>query len=146
VKRSKILVGLTSAVAAGAMTIHPAGAAQAAPTSTCTVASFGPLCIYWGQSYNDSHSGVVEAVSNFPVSGSTSYKYLSAGTGQGQFIGNNNGSVINDDTTCTAFLWYSTGSSGPELTLSRHGTTGDEKAGSAQGTLLNNLRSLSWAC
>lgn len=145
-KRSRILAGVVGIAAAGAMALLPAGSAQAAPTSSCTAASFGPLCIYWGQSYNDSHSGVVEAVSNFPTSGSTSYKYLSSGTGQGQYIGNNNGSVINDDTTCTAFLWYGTSSTGPELTLSKHGTTGDRKAGTGQGQLLNNLRSLSWSC
>lgn len=145
-KRSRILAAAAAVAAAGAMALLPATAAQASPSSSCTVASYGPLCIYWGQSYNGSHTGVPEAVSNFPVSGSTSYKYLSSGTGQGEYIGNNNGSVSNDDSTCTAFLWYDQNYSGPELTLTKHGLTGYQKAGSAQGSLLNNLRSLSWSC
>lgn len=145
--RSKIAIGIASIGAAVAMAVLPAAAANADATSTCTVAAVsGQSCIYWGQAYNNSHSGVLEAVSNFPVSGSTSYKYLSSGTGAGEYIGNNNGSVANDDTQCTLFLWYNQNDSGPELTLSVYGTSGAKKAGSGLGSLLNNLRSQSWSC
>ena len=124
-----------------------AGPASATPTSSCTVAADGPGCLFYSQAYNGSHTGVPELVSNFPTSGSTAYTFKSAGSGQGQRIGNNNGSNRNADTACSVILWYNTGaSSGPSVVLNKYGTGVYQRKGSELGTLLNNLRSQSWSC
>jgi hypothetical protein len=136
----------TAGVLASAMAITTTPA-HANPTTDCPIGpSFGVDCIFWGQGYDGSHSGVVETVSDFPVSGSTSYVYVSSGTGQGEYIGNNNGSNINTDTACRLNIWYDPGYAGHEVTFMPHGTSQFEAAGSGLGFLLNNIRSQNWSC
>lgn len=142
---SRILAGIASVVAFLAVSFFASSPANAI-TSTCTIAAYGDSCIYWGQSYNGSHAGVAEAVSDFPVSGTTSYRYMSSGTGQKEFIGNNNGSNRNYDTVCTLTIWYNPGYSGYTLTLPTYPLSGYQRAGSGLGTLLNNIRAQSWYC
>lgn len=141
------IAGCAAAVAAlAAPVLLAAGPAQAAPRANCTSGAFQDHCIFWGQSYNGSHTGVAEAVDNFPVGGSTPYVYLSSGTGQGQYIGNNNGSDRNLDTACAVTIWYDPGPGGPNITLSKYPQSGYQRAGSQLGTLLNNIRAQSWNC
>lgn len=125
-----------------------ASPASAAPRANCVSGAFQDHCIFWGQAYDGSHTGVAEAVSNFPVSGSTSYRFLSSGSGQGQYIGNNNGSDRNLDTACAVTLWYDPNppNSGPHLTLSRYPQSGYQRAGSQLGSLLNNIRAQTRTC
>lgn len=115
--------------------------AGASVGTDCSTPQSG-LCEYWGQSYDGSHSRIynVTEVANLPVSGSTPYVFLSSGSGNGEYLGNNNGSVRNYNDV-SVNLYYNTNFSGPELTLSQYNTSGYQKAGSAQGSLLNNLRS-----
>lgn len=149
-KQSRILAGAAAVVAFLAVSFFAAGPAQAA-TSTCSIGYItGQSCIHWGQSYNGSQSGVTEAVENFPVSGSTSYVYLGSGSGQGQFIGNNNGSNRNLDTLCYLTIWYNPASggvfSGISRTFTPYPNAGYQAAGSGLGTLLNNIRGQTWSC
>ncbi len=128
-KRSRILGGLAAVAATTAMAVLPAGPAQAATPADCPVGTHGPVCVYWDGGYTGTHFAVA---------------YSS--TGRNVSDPNSNGSVVNESTGCLAYLWYNTGESGPELTLTKNGTTGDRKSGSGQGQLLNNLRSVSWGC
>lgn len=140
---------LAAGVAAASALIAPmiiASPASAAPRANCVSGAFQDHCIFWGQSYNNSRTGVAEVVDNFPVSGSTAYRYLSAGTGQGEYIGNNNGSDRNLDTACAVTLWYNPGQGGPHVGLTRYPQSGHQRAGSQLGVLLNNIRSQSWVC
>ena len=117
---------------------------DATVSATCGHSEQG-LCEYWGQSYDGSHSMInhVAEVPNLPISGSTSYVFVSSGTGHGEYLGNNNGSVRNY-ADVSINLYYNTNYSGPELTLSQWNTSGYSKAGSQQGSLLNNLRSFTF--
>lgn len=147
VKRNPILVCLVSVgafIAAMLAVVSPASA----QTASCAPAAYGPSCIFWGQNYNGSHTGVVGAVPNFPVSGSTDYVYKSSGAGHGQYLGNNNGSNWNRDTVCRVHLWYNPNYSGYEVTLDVYGSGNGvaRKKGSQLGHLLNNLRSQGWSC
>lgn len=149
-KRSRILAVTISILAFVGATFFAASPASAV-NATCVIGAYGDDCIYWGQSYNGSHSGVSEEVLNFPVSGTTEYKYLSAGSGQGQYLGNNNGSNRNYDSVCVLTIWYNPASSGgvfsgPSLTLAKYPLSGYGRAGSGLGTLLNNIRGQSWTC
>ena len=145
--RSKVLIALTAAgalVAAMVLAASPAFA-NTDPSSSCPILSGGGYdCIFYGESYNGSHTGVYYSNPDFPVSGSTQWVYLSSGAGQGEYLGNNNGSNRNTDRTDPLHIWYSPDSSGYEVTLSPYGTSGYEKAGSQLGHLLNNIRSQSW--
>jgi len=121
-----------------------AGGSEASVSSSCSQSLYG-LCEYWGQSYDGAHSMIynVTEVANLPVSGSTSYVFLSSGSGQNQYLGNNNGSLRNY-ADVSINLFYNTNYSGPELTLGQGNVSGSgsAKKGSEQGSLLNNLRSL----
>lgn len=142
--RITLVLAATAALAAGGLAT--AGSASASPTTNCAVAPYGPNCIFYSQNYDGSHTGVPENLSNFPVSGSTAYRYLSSGSGQGQYLGNNNGSLSNRDNVCAVTAWYSTNSRGPFLTLTRYGVGVYQARGAQQGQLLNNIRSQSWGC
>jgi hypothetical protein len=117
-------------------------------TSSCPVGGYGTGvdCIFYSEAYNGSHTGVLYGVLNFPVSGSTEYKYLSSGAGQGQYIGNNNGSNRNTNTGYYYRIYYSQNLAGYQVTLSPYGATGYERAGSQLGNLLNNIRSQEIYC
>jgi hypothetical protein len=145
VKLSRVAACLAASAALLAPAII-ASPASATPRANCVSGAYQDHCIFWGQSYNGSHTGVAEPVANFPVSGSTPYVYLSSGTGRGERIGNNNGSDRNLDTACTAILWYDPNHRGPNIALTRYPQSGYQRAGSALGTLLNNIRSQSWVC
>jgi len=142
-KRSAIAVA-AAVVLAGQLAW--AANSDAAVSGSCSHSLYG-LCEYWGQSYNDSHTMIynVSGVANLPISGSTSYVFKSSGSGQGEYLGNNNGSVRNYADT-SVNLYYNTNYSGPELTLSQWNSSGsgNGKAGSGQGSLLNNLRSFTF--
>jgi|SRR5215831_14480689 len=139
------------AVVAGAL-IGVAPPAQAAGVSP----SCGPVrwqgydavCFYWGQSYNGSHSFVYDTgqTANFPVSGQTNLVFTSLGTGQWEYIGNNNGSVRNYNYSERTALFYDPNFGGPSIILSAYGLSGYQRAGSQQGQLLNNVRSMLRPC
>ncbi|MEJ3748574.1 hypothetical protein WEI85_35500 [Actinomycetes bacterium KLBMP 9797] len=143
---SRIAAGIAASVALVAPAVLIGGPASATPHAPCVIGPEEDHCIYWGQSYSGSHSGVPEEVANFPVSGATPYIYLAAGSGQGERIGNNNGSDQNLDTTCEVTLWYDPNFAGPSVTLTSYPLSGHQRAGSQLGTLLNNIRSQDWAC
>ncbi|RQX12213.1 hypothetical protein DDE19_29015 [Micromonospora ureilytica] len=121
-----------------AATLLPAGPAQAIDDNC---GEQNGHCIYWGQNYNGSHSNVVESVPNYPTSGSTPYTFRSSGSGQGQRIGNNNGSNRNYLQRCRIRLWYNPNYSGPNVVLAQYGDPGWQRRGSELGSLLNNIRS-----
>lgn len=140
-RTSKVLATTGIALATLLAVLLPAAPASAAVKSTCT-STAGDLCIYWGQSFDGSKSGVDNSsVSNYPVSGSTGYIYVAAGMGQGQYLGNNNGSTRNYHRTCQQRLYYDPSFGGTFITLGRYLQSGYSKAGTEQGALLNNLRS-----
>ncbi|GIH07560.1 hypothetical protein Rhe02_56270 [Rhizocola hellebori] len=139
-RRQSVLASITSAVAFISVALLPAAPAQAA-TVDANCGFQNGHCIYWGQSYNGSHSNISGDVSNYPVSGSTSFTYKSSGTGQGQRIGNNNGSNRNYELFCRIRIWYNANYAGPNLVLAQYGEPGWERAGSQLGVLLNNIRS-----
>jgi len=138
--RSKILTFLGLAATLIAATFFLGSPANANPDANCGIQN--GHCIYWGQSYNNSYANVVEDVSDYPVGGSTVYKYQASGqTGYGQYLGNNNGSNRNYLLFCTIELWYNPGYSGYVVTLAQYSNSGYQQAGSGLGHLLNNLRS-----
>ncbi len=139
-RRRSIITWTTSAVAFIAVALLPAGPANAATVDANCEFENGH-CIYWGQSYNGSHSNISGDVSNYPVSGSTNFTYKSSGTGQGQYIGNNNGSNRNYLLFCRIRIWYNPNYTGASLVLAQYGNPGWERAGSQLGALLNNIRS-----
>lgn len=144
--RPKICLALAGASVLAAATVISALPASAAPTSSCPVGNdTGVDCIFYLEAYDGSHTGVYDIVSNFPVSGSTSYVFLTSGTGKGSYLGNDNGSNRNTDTGTCPTIYYSTGYSGPALSLNKYGLTGYEEAGSGLGSLLNNIRSQNWS-
>ena len=146
-KKSRILSSAAAILLGTAIIVIPGSPASAAVTSTCTLGhSNMQNCIFWGQAYNNSKSGVTGHVSNFPVTGTTGYIYKSAGTGQGQYLGNNNGSNRNMDQHCNMALYYDPNYSGPSLGFAPNPSPGYQKAGSGLGQLLNNMRSQSWLC
>lgn len=117
---------------------------------TCGSGSPSPpgygFCLYWGQNYDGSRTNIdTLGISNFPVGGSTSLTYKSSGSGQGERLGNNNGSVRNYAFNCYYTIYYDTGYNGWSKTLSMWGGDGVypwQLKGSEQGNLLNNVRSL----
>src|SRR6187431_1364516 len=90
--RTRTLLALVAVCIAA--TVFAATPAHAAVSANCGF-DYGGMCVYWGQSYNGSHTNITEEVANYPVGGNTAYKFKSSGTGQGQYIGNNNGSNRN---------------------------------------------------
>lgn len=137
-KRSTGMAALAS-VAATVVALLPGSPAQAAVDGVCGY-QLGH-CIWWGQAYDGSHSNITEPVANYPTSGSTPYTYRSSGSGQGQRIGNNNGSNANFLVFCRIRLWYSPNYSGPAVVMAQYLEPGWARAGSELGTLLNNIRS-----
>jgi hypothetical protein len=137
--RFRIPVYAGSVVAVAAATLMMAAPANADVYPFC--GENDGHCIFWGQNYDGSMSTVVGDVPNFPVSGSTQYTFQSSGTGQGQRIGNNNGSDANYDLFCQVKLWYSPNYAGPSVTLTQEYSTGWARHGSELGSLLNNIRS-----
>lgn len=120
------------------------GCCLAGPSATCEFGAngYGDHCVHWGQNYDGSHSGIWQStVPDFPVTGSTHWVYMSAGTGQGQYIGNNNGSNQNLDRICQLRLFYDPGYGTPSVTLGTYGSSTWQKQGGGLGTLLNNIRS-----
>jgi len=107
----------------------------------CTVQAYGDHCVFWSQAYSGAYAGDPGWIPDWSL-----YTYPNNGTGAGEVIGNNNGSDRNVDTVCYVQLWYNPNYTGYELTLNPYGTSGYERAGSALGYLLNNLRSQNWYC
>jgi hypothetical protein len=138
--RRTVFAALTSAATFAAVALLPASPAQAA-TADGNCGFQNGHCIYWGQSYNGSRTNISGDVSNYPTSGSTIFTFKTAGSGQGQRIGNNNGSNRNYELFCRIRIWYHANYTGPNLVLAQYGEPGWERAGSQLGTLLNNIRS-----
>lgn len=135
----KISTFLAPLVLAITATLFAPTPAHAAAGPNC-----GPdygMCVYWGQSYNGSYTNISEEVANYPTTGSTIYTFKTAGTGQGQRIGNNNGSNRNYSIFCNVVIYYNPNFSGPTVTLANWGNPGWQRAGSGLGVLLNNMRS-----
>jgi hypothetical protein len=140
-KRVVLILGSLATVALLLGLLAGPAAAVAVTSPTCERGDVA-ICIYWGQSYNNSHTASFGNVSNFPTSSCGIYKYLSSGTGQGQCLGNNNGSVLNLSVQC-ASLYYDPNYGGISFTL----RPGAGAAGPQLDALLNNLRSVKFhAC
>lgn len=143
----RVLAALAAIVVAGVGVVIARPAVAGIDSSDCYTAYSGRAhCIHWGQKYNGSASSVYGNISNFPVSGSTSYVYLSGGSGQGQYIGNNNGSNRNWLIFCEYRIYYSPNYSGPSILMAQYGNPGWSRNGSGLGTLLNNIRSQTEYC
>ncbi|WP_432843305.1 hypothetical protein [Dactylosporangium sp. CA-092794] len=139
-RRRGVFAFITAAAATTAVALLPAGTAHSA-TVDANCGFQNGHCIYWGQSYSGSFANISGDVPDYPVSGSTSLTYKSSGTGQGERIGNNNGSHRNYEVFCRIRIWYNPNYSGPNLVLAQYGEPGWQLAGSQLGTLLNNIRS-----
>jgi hypothetical protein len=127
------LAGIAGVVAPVAMAASPA----AAWTSTCHAGNYsGDSCIFYTQTFGGAHGGDF-----YP-----NYYYPNNGTGQGTHVWNNNGSNRNMDGVCKVTIWYHKDYQGPSKTLQPYNVLGYQLAGTGLGSLLNNIRSQSWAC
>jgi hypothetical protein len=150
----RTILGVAIAAAVVATMFVGVAPASAAVSATCMVGDLTKSdCIFWGQSHNGSLAGVTGDVLNFPLTDNQPYVFQTASTaqGRGQHIGNNNGSNVNEDTSCLVALWYNPAPgpglfSGPMVELNEHDTTGFERDGTELGPLLNNIRGQSWSC
>lgn len=131
--------GVASALAG--MAAVPALMLTGGGTAVAGTCYYGDVCVDWGQAFN----GATVSQDWSVVRDWITYYYPHNGTGGGQRVGNNNGSVCNAKDNAGLVMYYDSAWRGPTMSLTP--ISGANWCASGQTDLswmTNNLRSSTW--